>query len=58
MVLATCAQAHCVYVVALRCYKLLQKEVNKCLLYVCYALYYTHTNNAPKETYNANHSAL
>ena len=45
-------------VLALHCYKLLQKEVNKCLLYVCYALYYTHTNNAPKETHHANHPAL
>ena len=28
-VLATCAQVHFVYVVALRCYKLLQKEVTQ-----------------------------
>ena len=45
-----CAQAYFVYVLALHCYKLLQKEVNKRLHNVCYALYYTHTNNAPKET--------
>lgn len=58
MLLATCAQAHFVYVLALHCYKLLQKEVNKRLHNVCYALYYTHTNNAPKETQRANHTAL
>lgn len=53
-----CVQAHFVYVLALRCYKLLQKEVNKRLHNVCYALYYTHTNNAPKETQHANLPAL
>lgn len=58
MRLAMCAQAHFVYVLALRCYKMLQKEVNKRLHNVCYALYYTHTNNAPKETQHANHPAL
>lgn len=55
MVLAMCAQGHFVYMLALHCYKLLQKEVNKRLHNVCYALYYTHTKNAPKETQHANH---